>query len=196
MVWQANDGQPIGLTVRRIQRESNSYKTITLTTQITPRPEPLVNLGIMLKPKMVRQKYPITGAITAGVSETIDMVRLTLQLVWKLVAREESPKGLAGPIGIIHASYYIVQEGIPKFLWLLALLSVSLAIFNLFPIPILDGGGMLFTLIEAILTKIKKKPTSISIKVIAISQYIGLALLLTLVVYATYNDIFRALGLH
>ncbi len=185
---QANNGEPIELTV---QRDNH-----TIITTITPQALPLVNLGLTLKPKMIRQKYPLTQAIVVGTTETIDLVRLTFQLLRKLVYREESTKGLAGPIGIIQASYYMVQEGIPKFLWLLALLSISLGIFNLLPVPILDGGGMAFSLIEAVISKIKGKPTPISIKVIAISQYTGLVLLLTLVVYVTYNDIFRALGLN
>lgn len=175
--WQ-NEGKPITVEVQR--------GNTPLELNIIPQSKPQWVLGVELKPKIVHQKYAFAQAVSSGVYETIDLFGLTFQLIWKLVSREESTKGLAGPIGIFKISYTVVKgEGISKFLWLLALFSLNLAILNLLPIPILDGGGILFNLIE----KFKGSPVSLKIQVIA--QYIGLFLILSLVVFATYNDIHR-----
>ena len=81
----------------------------------------------------------------------------------------------------------MARDGVSNFLWLLSLISISLAIFNVFPIPVLDGGGILFCLIE----KIKGSPLSLKVQVIA--QNAGLFLLLSLVVWVTVNDFKRFL---
>jgi regulator of sigma E protease len=175
MAWQG-EGKPLILSVQR-NNESIELKLI-------PEPKPQWVLGVEMKPKSVVQKYGFFKAVNAGVSETIDLFGLTFQLIWKLVKGEESHKGLAGPVGIFRVSYILVQkEGIAKFLWLLALFSLNLAVLNILPIPILDGGGIMFNIIE----KIKGSP--VSIKVQSISMYIGLFILLSLVLFATYNDI-------
>lgn len=142
-----------------------------------------------MRPKTVIKKYPLGQAITNGFKETLSLTTLTIQLIKKLFLGEESIKGISGPIGIFYASYLMVQEEISKFIWLLALFTINLAILNLLPIPILDGGGIFFTLIE----RLKGSPVSVRIQVV--SQYIGLFVLLSLVLFATYNDIFRNLGL-
>ncbi|MBI4713068.1 MAG: RIP metalloprotease RseP [Planctomycetes bacterium] len=175
------EGKPLEVVVQRGDEEKHLMLTPRKITQQG-------TLGIELKAKSVRQQYRIDRAIVVGAKETFDLLKLTWQLIWKLVTGEESPKGLAGPIGIFHASYNMVQEGISKFIWLLALFSINLAILNLLPVPILDGGGILFCLIE----KVRGKPVSVMVQ--AIAQYIGLFLLLTLVVFASRNDIIRLIN--
>lgn len=171
-------GAPIELVVLR------GAETITRTIT-AKRMELQGTIGIELKAKTVKEQYPIPQAIVVGFNETIDLVKLTGQLIWKMFTGDESASGMAGPIGIFQASYYMVKEGISKFIWMLALFSINLAILNLLPVPILDGGGIMFMIIE----KIKGKPVSMTVQVV--SQYIGLFLLLALVVFATYNDILR-----
>ncbi|MFH1227040.1 MAG: RIP metalloprotease RseP, partial [Planctomycetota bacterium] len=171
-------GAPMELIIDR----DGTALTATLTAK---RFETQGTLGIELKAATSREQYPFFKAIAAGFNEAIDLVKLTFELIWKLFSREESMKGMAGPIGIFQASWFMLQEGIGKFIWLLALFSINLAILNLLPVPILDGGGIMFMFIE----KIKGKPVSVTAQ--AISQYIGLFLLLSLVVFASYNDISR-----
>jgi len=157
----------------------------TVNLQVALKTANQGDIGIIIKSHTIRQKYPMGRAIVAGITETWDFLGLTFQFIWKLVKHDESPKGLAGPVGIIQASYLMAQEGISKFLWLLALFSVNLVIINLLPIPIMDGGLILFTLIE----RIKGSPVNIKIQIV--SQYIGLFLILSLVLFVTYNDIHR-----
>jgi regulator of sigma E protease len=172
---------PIEITVIK-----NTPTPITQTFTITPNLiSERAELGIGLKIKTIKSKYPIKNAIIEGTMETLDLGLLTYQMLKKLFQGQESVKGLAGPIGIIQVSYYMAQEGAGNFLWLLALISINLAILNLLPIPVLDGGTIVFCFIE----KIKGSP--VSIKAQAIAQYIGIFILLSLVAFTFINDIQR-----
>ncbi len=90
---------------------------------------------------------------------------------------------VAGPITIARASNAMASEGLATYLWLLALLSLSLGILNLLPIPILDGGHLLYYLIELV------KGSPVSERVMAAGNFVGLALIAGLMGLAFYNDI-------
>ena len=90
---------------------------------------------------------------------------------------------VAGPITIARASNYFAQQGVAHYLMLLALLSLSLGILNLLPIPILDGGHLLYYLIELV------KGSPVSERVMAAGNFVGLALIVGLMGLAFYNDI-------
>ena len=94
-------------------------------------------------------------------------------------------KNIAGPITLITASKQQAAAGLPSLLWFLAYISVMLAVLNILPIPVLDGGHLLFILIE----KVKGSPLNEAVAVKA--MYIGLFLLLTLMFFAFKNDITR-----
>jgi regulator of sigma E protease len=178
-------GNPIEITVIK-PSPSGGAGLITKTIQVTPKQiSGIGTLGIELTFKTVLTKYPLGTAIVEGSKETLDLSLLTFQVIKKLFKGQEPLTGLAGPIGIIQVIYRTAHEGISLFLWLLSLISINLAILNLFPIPVFDGGGILFCLIE----RIKGSPVSLKIQVIA--QYIGLFLILSLVVLVTINDILR-----
>lgn len=185
--------QPI-MTIKKLKQleleiERNGSRHI-LNVEPRLKKQGGIGIGSILNPKMRLQKYPLTKihkAIAAGVKETLDLTVLTFKLFKKVFSKKERgalKRGVSGPVGIAYFSYKIVESGVSRFLWILALFSINLAILNLLPIPILDGGGILFTVIE----KIKGSP--ISVKVQIISQYIGLAMLLSLLLLATYNDVF------
>ena len=97
-------------------------------------------------------------------------------------------KTLGGPIFIAQAAGQTAQQGISALLFFTALLSVNLAILNLLPIPVLDGGHLLFLAIE----KIRRRP--LSVKQRTVMQQVGMGFLLVLILFITYNDIFRLLG--
>lgn len=176
---------PIEITVVK-----NLPVPVTRTFTVTPnRISERGELGIGLKLKTVESNYSLKNAIIEGAKETLDLGLLTFQMIKKLFQGEESVKGLAGPIGIIQVSYYMAREGAGDFLWLLALISINLAILNLLPIPVLDGGTIVFCFIEMI------KGSPVSIKAQAIAQYTGLFLLLLLVAFTFINDIQRILNL-
>jgi len=134
-------------------------------------------------------KENVGGALTRGVIWPFDIVVLTYQSVVAMVEGLVSPDQLSGPVGILQMSYKSAQMGISSFLWFLAVISVSLAVLNILPIPVLDGGHVAFLVAE----KVRGKP--VSEKVRGRLEMLGLALLLGLVVFATWNDIFsRLLG--
>jgi membrane-associated protease RseP (regulator of RpoE activity) len=163
-----------------VEREG---KPLTLT--VTPGPIPHGEIQVGLRYQSVFRRFGKREAVVLGTLEVFDMAKLTFQILGKIVKGEEKTSGMAGPIGIFHVSYNVIQQGVGNFLWLLGVIAVSLAIFNLLPIPILDGGHILFLLIE----KIKGSP--VGEKTMLRAQYAGLVLLLGLLLYVTSNDITR-----
>jgi len=133
------------------------------------------------------RRRPFGDAVKIGLQEPIDITVMTVDILKKLITGGESAKGLSGPIGIIRASYSFAQRNIGNFIWLLCLITVNLGIFNLLPIPVLDGGHNVLLLIEVVRKWFGKPPPSE--KFIAGFQYVGLAFILTLFVFVTYNDI-------
>ncbi len=179
LVTAGEEGKPFPIEIER-QGATHAFT-------VTPGPIPYGEIRVGLRFQTVFHRYPKRQAILLGVREVFDMAQLTFQILGKIVRGKEKASGMAGPIGIFHVSYTVIQQGLGNFLWLLGVITVSLAIFNLFPIPILDGGHILFLVIE----KIKGSP--VSEKAMIRAQYVGLFLLLALLVYVTKNDITRML---
>ena len=98
-----------------------------------------------------------------------------------------SPARQHGPLGIVGFSYHEATAGLGRLLRFLAMISLNLAIVNMFPIPILDGGHLLLLLVE----KIKGKP--LTDRGMAVAQYVGLAIVLLVFIVATKNDIYLLL---
>ena len=105
----------------------------------------------------------------------------------RMVTGEVGAKNMGGLIRISQVSYQAAQRGPSWFLYLMAMLSLNLAFVNLLPIPVLDGGHLLFLLIE----KVKGSP--VSSRVFGYSQVVGLVFVLMLVLFVTYNDILQLL---
>jgi regulator of sigma E protease len=124
-------------------------------------------------------------AIVRAVQQTYDYAKLTLLGLFKMVTGEVSPRNLGGPILIAQMAGQQAQEGLASFLAFVAILSINLGVLNLLPIPVLDGGHLLFFAIEALI----RRPVSIRYREIA--QQVGMVLLLLLMVYAFANDIAR-----
>ncbi len=110
---------------------------------------------------------------------------VTVDFLWKLITHKESISKLGGPIMIADQAGKALKRGLPYLVNLAALLSINLGVLNILPIPMLDGGHLVFLAIEGI----RRKP--ISFKKRLIWQQIGLGLLLLLMVFVTYNDIAR-----
>ncbi|MHC4606631.1 MAG: RIP metalloprotease RseP [Planctomycetota bacterium] len=134
------------------------------------------------------RRWALGPAMADSVREPYELVYLTYQVLYKLIAAEESVKGLAGPVGIAQISYQTAALSWGNFLWLLALITVNLGIFNLLPIPVLDGGHVVLLLIE----KVRGRPPSDRFKMGF--QYIGIFFLLALIMFITYSDIERWIG--
>jgi len=143
-----------------------------------------VGPGVALR----HERYDVPGALGAGVRQTLDDTKLVLFTLKALVVGQVSPRELGGPILIGQLSGRAAQFGLAPFLAFIALFSVNLAILNLLPIPVLDGGRLVFLLAEGVLGR----PLSRGLR-IRLSQ-VGVALLLAIMLLALTNDVLRLFG--
>jgi regulator of sigma E protease len=132
------------------------------------------------------RRYGPVEAFGLGVKETFFIITRTLQFIQELALGRESTDQLRGPIGIAEISGQVATLGLMPLLNLVALISVSIGLINLFPIPLLDGGHLLFYGIEAI----RRKP--LSERTQEISFRVGLAIVLMLTIFVTWKDIVRS----
>lgn len=129
-------------------------------------------------------RYGAVESIGSGFRETWNIVDRTMDYLGKLVSGRESPRQLSGPIGIMRVSGNVAtMGGVGPLVGLIAILSVSIGLLNLFPIPLLDGGHLLFYAIEAV----RGRP--LSDRAQEIGFRIGLAVVVMLMLFATGNDI-------
>ncbi|MBD2858260.1 sigma E protease regulator RseP [Spongiibacter sp. KMU-158] len=129
--------------------------------------------------------YSVFGAVSAAAHKTWQMSAFTLESIGKMISGALSPKNLSGPISIAKVAGSSAQYGFVAWLGLLALLSISLGVLNLLPIPILDGGHIVYALVEGL----SGRPVSEQIQNWA--NQIGLALVGVVMIFAIYNDILR-----
>ena len=139
--------------------------------------------GPLFSPVMKTPNIFEAGSI--GVQMTFYVVRMSLVGLVRMIDMTISPKHLSGPVGIAKALSYSAIEGAISFLSLLAAISAGIALINLFPIPILDGGYLMVFLYELVF---KAPPPSYIIKFF---MMIGFFILFGLMVFATFNDIVR-----
>ncbi len=131
------------------------------------------------------KRYGPAGALSLGVKKTWDICVLTVVSIIKLIERIIPAETIGGPILIVQMAGEQAAHGLLSFFTFLAIISINLGVLNLLPIPILDGGHILFFTIEAI----RRKP--LSEKTMMIAQRAGLAIIVSLMIFAFYNDIMR-----
>jgi regulator of sigma E protease len=181
-------GQPLEFVVERSGQQVTLRAVPTLKEEKDPfgSVHRIGQLGIKrsIAPGDVKtQRVGPLNALQLGVSETWNVVDRTLAYVTGVVAGRESADQLSGPVGIVRVTGKVAALGIAPLMQLAAMLSVSIGLLNLFPIPLLDGGHLLFYAIEAV----RGKPMSERAQEIGFR--IGLAIVLMLMIFATYNDI-------
>jgi regulator of sigma E protease len=182
-------GKPVRLTVERDGQRFEVEATPRPTKQQMAAGEEEIGLiGIGPAPESHYQRLNPVAALVDGVKETARLSVVIVQGFVKLIQGSISPKTIGGPILITQIAGEVVRRGTVQLLSFTAFLSINLAILNLLPIPVLDGGHLLFSLIEWL----RGKP--ISLRKREIAQQVGLALLVGLMIFAFYNDIFRLLG--
>ena len=168
---------PIILTPKASTQQDASGRTVTVGL-----------IGISPAEGFVYHRVdPLTALVDAG-DRT---VATSLKIVWvlvKIVQGGVSPRTIGGPILIAQMTGEQAQQGLLNLIFFTALLSLNLAVLNLLPIPILDGGHLFFFFIELL----RGKPVSVQKREMA--QRVGLVLLVALMIFALYNDIFRLLG--
>jgi regulator of sigma E protease len=132
----------------------------------------------------VEQVGPLR-AVVMGAQETWFVIDRTLSYIGGIFAGREAADQLGGPIRIAQVSGQVATAGFVPLLHLAGVLSVSIGLLNLFPIPLLDGGHLLFYLVEAV----RGRP--LSERAQEVGFRIGLAIVLMLMIFATFNDILR-----
>lgn len=166
----------------RVEIERNHQKFSLIL-----RPDNVSGKGRMgvYAPYFVTERYGVWKAFTQGLEKTWDMSVLTLRLMAKMLTLQISYEHISGPISIAQFAGQSAQLGIAIFLSFLGLVSVSLGVLNLLPIPLLDGGHLFFYLIEGI------KGSPVSDYTESLFQRIGLTLLIGLMGLAIFNDLER-----
>ena len=131
------------------------------------------------------QRYTILDALPVAAERTWSMTILTVRMVARIVTGDVSVKNIGGPINIAQYAGYSAAIGLAAFLNFLAVVSLSLGILNLLPVPVLDGGQVLYQLLEAL------KGSPMSARAELVGQQIGMVFLMLVMGFAFYNDLSR-----
>jgi regulator of sigma E protease len=133
----------------------------------------------------VKVRFGSLEALTEGIGNTWMMSVLTLEMLYRMLKLEVSTRNISGPLTIAQYAGYSAKVGVEQFVLFLAVISISLGVLNLLPIPVLDGGHLMYYIIEAV------KGSPLSDTVLAWGQQVGVALLVGLMMLAFYNDLTR-----
>ncbi len=141
--------------------------------------------GFIPAPASIKVKADdMPAALTMGVTETRNNAIDIYLTIRNLITGDLSAMNLQGPVGIAKVAYAVSQQGIERLLMFLGFLSINLAVLNFLPIPVLDGGHMVFLIWEAVT---RKRPSE---RVLAAATYCGMAFVLGLMLFVIYLDIF------
>lgn len=174
-VWRAGEIIQITLAPRRMDLPSpdGGFETRWLIG---------VTGGLFFDPEITRVGFG--AAISGGAQTVVNVVQTSLSGLWHMITGAISSCNLQGPIGIAETSGAAASQGIDSFFWFVAVLSTAVGLLNLFPIPVLDGGHLLFHAFEAV----AGRPPSD--KAMRIFMSVGLTLILSLMLFALTNDLF------
>jgi len=179
-----------------VQRDGTHLTKVATVARTMDQGRPIGRLGITLRegPRtwppgvlQTRRSGPI-DALGVGVEKTWDMSSLTVEMLWRMLTGQVSAKNISGPISIAEFAGISAALGLTAFLGFLAIISVSLGVLNLMPVPLLDGGQVVYQLVEAV------KGSPLSERAQNFGQQVGIALLVVLMSLAFYNDISRHLN--
>ncbi|MGH7785889.1 MAG: RIP metalloprotease RseP [Candidatus Binatia bacterium] len=185
---RASEGAPVALAVRR--------GDAVLELTVTPEAKPDKNIFgevigqayvIGIERGFTQEDVGPIEAIAAGARQTMFWIETLIMSVVKIFQGKIPAQDIGGPILIVQAAGQQAQVGLESLLLFMAVISINLGILNLLPIPILDGGHLLFFLVEAVM----RRPLDIRHREIA--QQVGLVILLGLMAFAFYNDILRVI---
>ena len=186
--------RPNALIDLLIERDGMDYETdVSLTTREDNQAMGYIGLQTtfdqdQLQEYMAIEKYSFTQSFLMSIEETNRMIGLTLNMLGKMVTGQISSDNLSGPVGIAKDAGTVAKRGIIATLSFMAIISISLGILNLLPIPVLDGGQILFVCIETVI----RRPLPEKIQIAF--QQIGVTALLFLMIFALYNDLARIFG--
>jgi regulator of sigma E protease len=144
-------------------------------------------IGVSLEPRMQTTQLSLPAAMRESIRQNAQSATLMYRFLVGIIERRMSAKSLSGPVGIAQLSGEAARQGAIAFLGLMALLSLNLAVFNLLPIPILDGGVILMLLVEMLMRR------DLSLRVKEAFLKLGFVFLMAVLVFTVYNDISRML---
>jgi regulator of sigma E protease len=142
-------------------------------------------LGVGASNDFFTKKESISGAAVKAVDQTYNLTKVTIVGIVKLIEGSISPKQIGGPLLILETAGKQAKEGKKNLIYFIAIISINLAVINLLPIPVLDGGHILFNLIEIVSRR------RVSQKFIDVAQKVGMGLLVAIMTLAFFNDIMR-----
>ncbi len=146
---------------------------------------PATGAGMLgIQPEITKEKVSFFSSFYYGLDTAIYQSVFTLKYLWDKIVTWEKPE-VAGPIGVIQVMAKSAKSGFESYIRLLAVISVALGLFNLLPIPLVDGGMIVLFILEGIIRK------RIGLKVIQVYNTIGLSLILLIFLFATYSDLIR-----
>ena len=179
-----NTGTPMSIEVRR----GDGTVSLSITPRVTTVTDRFGNqhafglLGIERNGVNYLRRNP-AEAVWQATAETANLTTGTLTAVWQMIIGARPADEIGGPLRIAQMSGEVAQGGVVAMIWFMAVLSVNLGLINLFPVPILDGGHLLFYVAEAV----RGRP--LGQRAQEYGFRLGLALVLTLMVFATWNDL-------
>jgi regulator of sigma E protease len=183
-------GQTLQVSVERGDEGTLAFSVVPETVEVKGGKKiGLIGIGplpIQWPEGMIRHRsYTVVGAAIKALRDVRDTSRLFASSIQKLVTGHISAKNISGPLTIASMADQSVRAGLKSFVALLAMLSLSLGVMNLLPIPVLDGGHLLYYLIEAVTGK------AVSLRIQEYGFKLGLFLIIALMLLAFYNDFMR-----
>ncbi len=183
-VIHAANGQPVDVVYKR---DGTNHEVRITPVKTTMDGQERWMIGVQLEPRMELTQLAFPAAIRESLRQNVKSAGLIYKMLEGIIARRISSKSLDGPIRIAKLSGDAAREGAASFIGLMAMVSLNLAIFNLLPIPILDGGVILMLLIEMIM----RRDLSLNVKDAVIK--VGFVFLMAVVMFVLYNDITKIL---
>ena len=186
-------GRELSLQIERMVEGTRSSVEIKITAEpesaelrlLDDSERKEISYKIGVAPEAIYEPVSALKSFSMGAQHVYFLSALTLKSMWFMIRGEVSPRHIAGPISIFQEAAKSAGKGAPHLLSFIILLSVSLAVLNILPVPVLDGGHLLFMLIEFCL----RRP--LSVRVQGLANQVGMAALLMLMLFAIGNDIFR-----
>jgi regulator of sigma E protease len=176
--------QKLSLELERVTEGNPKPKIVTI--HLTPRKDAQSGIGLIgIMPKVEKVRPGVKGSLGAAWKDIKTWTVQPLAYLSSKLKTMESPKELSGPLGIAQMVTKATREGLSYVIYLIAIISTGLGLFNLFPIPVLDGGHVLLYTIEGII----RRP--LSKKVLGVANAIGLSFVLVIFLYASYQDVLR-----
>ncbi|MBQ0748982.1 MAG: RIP metalloprotease RseP [Roseovarius sp.] len=188
-VVEGSNGAPIALTVWRPEGESHE---VTITPRRVDEPQPEGGFrtewrigiagGMAFEP--ATERLGLIEAVGDAVGQIGDIIQSSLSGLYHMITGAISSCNMSGPIGIAQVSGAMASQGAQSFIWFIAVLSTAVGLLNLFPVPVLDGGHLVFYAYEAVAGR---PPSERALRVL---MTVGLTLILSLMLFALFNDIF------